>query len=78
MALVCRLVFHDFSCCTGMTDRRPSAGLVRIIRRWGRGDPPADAGERREDLLTIKWMQLISSTSMIIALVLWMVWFEGR
>lgn len=49
-----------------------------MIRRWWRGEPPRNDDERRRDLRAIKWMQLISSASLIIALLIWMVWLGER
>lgn len=52
--------------------------IWRLVRRWWRGDPPANATERRADLRTLKWMQLISSASLVLALIIWMVWLGER
>jgi flagellar biogenesis protein FliO len=52
--------------------------IREMIRRWCRGEPPRSEAERQADLRAIKWMQLISSTSLIIALIIWMVWLGER
>ena len=52
--------------------------IRKMIRRWWRGEPPRTEAERQADLRAIKWMQLISSTSLIVALIIWIVWLGER
>ncbi|KPF75223.1 hypothetical protein IP78_13660 [Brevundimonas sp. AAP58] len=48
--------------------------LFRIIR----SQPSRTPLEREAELRVLKWMQLISSTSLILALIIWMVWLGER
>jgi hypothetical protein len=50
--------------------------VLKSLRRLWTGTPPRTPLRREEDLRVVKWMQLISSTSLIIALIIWMVWIE--
>lgn len=52
--------------------------MIRRLIRWWRGQQPRTANERRDDFRTIKWMQLVSSASLIVALIIWMVWLGER